>query len=96
MTFKKGQSGNPNGRPRKNKAMSEELRRLLQRQAPGTKRSNLEVLVAKLLDMAEAGQLDAIKYICDRLEGRPAQAVELSGDEARPVTFRYIDGNEEA
>lgn len=95
MSWRKGQSGNPKGRPPKGKAMSEELRRLLARQASGSKRTNLEVLVANLIDMALAGQLDAIKYICDRLEGRPAQAVELGGDEARPITFVYVDGNKE-
>lgn len=96
MKWKKGQSGNPNGRPPKSKALSEELRRLLQRHAPGSKKSNLEVIVAKLLELAREGDKDALRYVFDRLEGRPAQALELTGDDARPVTFRYIDGNEEA
>jgi len=96
MTWKKGQSGNPRGRPAKGKAMSEELRRLLQRQAPGKKETNLEVIVAKLVALAlEGGQLDAIKYICDRLEGRPPQAIELGGDKARPLRITYVDGNKE-
>lgn len=94
--FKKGQSGNPNGRPPKSRALSEELRRLLQRRAPGTKRTNLEVIVDQLVTLARDGDKDALRYVFDRLEGRPAQALELTGDEARPVTFRYIDGNEEA
>ncbi len=96
MTWRKGQSGNPNGRPRKNKAMSEELHRLLQRQSPGKKETNLQVITAKLMALAEAGRLDAIKYICDRLEGRPAQAVQLTGDEKQPLRITYVDGNKEA
>lgn len=95
-TWKKGQSGNPKGRKPKSRAVSEEIRRLLQQRAPSTKRSNLEVIVSKLMALAREGDKEAIKYICDRLEGKPAQAVLLTGDDARPVTFRYIDGNEEA
>ncbi len=95
MGWKPGQSGNPKGRPTKGKAISEEMRRLLQGQAPGTKQTNLAVLVAKLVEMALAGQLDAIKYICDRLEGRPPQAVELSGDKARPLHITYVRGSEQ-
>lgn len=95
MAWKKGQSGNPNGRPPKAKAMSEELRRLLQRHAPGTKRSNLEVLVAKLVELAHGGDKDALRYIFDRLEGRPAQALEFSGDEARPLHITYVRGSEQ-
>ena len=51
--------------------------------------------MAKLVEMALAGQLDAIKYICDRLEGRPPQAVELSGDKARPLHITYVRGSEQ-
>lgn len=96
MGWTKGQSGNPNGRPRKNKAMSDELRRLVQGKAPGKKETNLQIITAKLMALAEAGQLDAIKYIFDRLEGRPAQAVQLTGDEKQPLRITYVDGNKEA
>lgn len=96
MAWKKGQSGNPNGRPRKNKALSEELRRLLQGQALGKKETNLQVIVAKLVALAREGDKDAIRYIFDRLEGRPAQALELTGDKERPVRITYVDGNKEA
>ena len=95
MTFKAGQSGNPAGRPKKGKALSDELRRLLQSQAPGSKRSNLQVLVAKLVAMARKGDRDCLRYIFDRLEGRPAQSMELTGDEKRPLHITYAKGSEE-
>jgi hypothetical protein len=95
MTWKKGQSGNPNGRPRKNKALSEELRRLLQGQAPGKKETNLQVITAKLVTLAREGDKDAIRYIFDRLEGRPAQALEFSGDKARPLHITYGRGSDQ-
>ena len=94
MAWVKGQSGNPAGRKPKTRAMSDELRRLLQNKAPGTKRSNLEVLVAKLVEMARDGDKDILRYVFDRLEGRPAQAVELTGDKARPLRIEYVKGKE--
>jgi len=39
--------------------------------------------------------VDAAKYICDRLQGKPAQAVELSSDERRPLRIEYVVGGNE-
>ena len=94
MGWVKGQSGNPKGGPRKNKALSEELRALLQRQAPGSKHTNLKELVAKLVRMALKGDKDCLRYIFDRLEGRPAQSMEITGDEKKPLHITYV-GKEE-
>jgi hypothetical protein len=49
-----------------------------------------QVIMGKLLSMAATGNLEAIKYVLDRLEGKPAQAVELSGDERRPLRIEYV------
>ena len=92
--WKKGESGNPNGRPRKNKSLSEELRRVLQERAPDLEQTNLQVIVAKLVEMARDGDKDILRYVFDRLEGRPAQAVELTGDKARPLRIEYVKGEE--
>ena len=89
----KGKSGNPNGRPRKPKAFTELLRKLLAAKREDG-RTRMEAIVEQLMAKAEAGEIDAIKYLCDRLDGKPRQAVELSGDEARPLRITYVIGNE--
>jgi hypothetical protein len=38
----------------------------------------LRLIVEKLLDKAEAGDLQAIREVIDRLDGKPAQAIERS------------------
>lgn len=93
--WQKGKSANPNGRPRKPKALTELLRKMLAAQrADG--RTRMEAILDKMLSMAEEGHVDAAKYICDRLEGRPAQALELTGDKEKPLRITYVDGNKEA
>jgi hypothetical protein len=34
-----------------------------------------------------AGDIQAIKEVIDRTEGKPTQAVELSGQEGRPISL---------
>lgn len=45
----------------------------------------LRKLADKLFDMALEGDLQAMKEIGDRLEGKPVQATEISGPEGGPV-----------
>ena len=89
MTWAKGQSGNPKGQPLKSRPMTDTLRELLEARGEDG-RTHREVIIAKMISLAEAGNVDAAKYICDRLQGKPAQAVELSGDERRPLRIEYV------
>jgi hypothetical protein len=43
----------------------------------GAEGSRLSAIVDQLLSKAEGGDLDAIKIVLDRLEGRPRQSVSL-------------------
>ena len=45
----------------------------------------LRKIAEKLLDEAEAGNIQAIKELGDRLDGRSAQQVVLSGDPDTPI-----------
>lgn len=93
--WRSGVSGNPNGRPPKGRCISDVLRQMLeQKDAKGVTRKKR--IAAKLLDLAEKGNVELLKYLCDRLEGRPAQALELTGDEKRPLQITYVNGNKEA
>ena len=80
MTFKKGQSGNPSGGLRTRKPWREALERAVKRRDAG-KDGNpqmLEVIADQCVSDAVDGSIAAIKEIGDRLDGKPAQAVDVA------------------
>lgn len=73
MRFKKGESGNPAGRPPKERAISAILERIgSEAYQDITKR---EAMLRIIYDMALGGDLAAAKFIADRTEGTPIQTV---------------------
>ena len=87
----KGQSGNPNGRPRKAHSMTEAIARLLDAKGKDGVLVR-DAVAAKLTEMALGGDIVALKYVCDRLDGHPAQALEHSGPEGERLGFKVIIG----
>lgn len=66
---------------RKSKRISEALERACLQEDGARIRQGVE----KLLDAFSAGEPWAIQQVWDRYEGKPAQAVTVSGDEDRPL-----------
>lgn len=56
----------------------------------GKKTTYLNRIATKVVTLAASGDVPAIKELFDRIDGKPAQAVELSGDAANPVAFNMI------
>ena len=50
----------------------------------------LEELAETFLVACEEGNLMALKELADRLDGKPAQSVALSGDAENPLAFTEI------
>ena len=77
--FKKGQSGNPGGKP---KALSlvAELRKELLKGASGSHVTNKEMVAHKLVQMALAGDVPAIKLCFEYVDGKAVQPVEHGGE----------------
>lgn len=77
----KGQSGNPNGRPKGSKAelteLKQELEVAVRRSLPAQKIINI---VTKIADMAEAGDVKAAKLILDKFVSNATGAEEVAGD----------------
>ena len=73
------QPGNCNAT--KNRALREELAVTLESDKGRRLRQGLEAIV----DMAASGDLAAMSFIFDRIDGKPRQAVEMSGETMRPV-----------
>lgn len=85
--FKPGQSGNPAGRPKGVKYVSEAVREFLERAlAPGSEYSLADALAKALIDQALAGDVSALREVMDRAEGKVAVAV--TGADGGPLLGR--------
>ena len=83
----KGRSGNPGGRP-KRKPLTDALIAELNTAAQGTDVTKLQAIVQRLVQMAAAGDLGAIKHIHAYVEGLPTQKVDIRGEVER-LAARY-------
>jgi hypothetical protein len=89
MPFTKGQSGNPNGRPRKGRSLTEALEKAMKKKREDGKKTS-EALTDVLIDLAiKEKNIAAIKYIMDRVEGKPTESIELT-DGATDQRLREI------
>jgi hypothetical protein len=75
--FKPGETGNKNGRPKLTK-LTEALREQLAEVSPNApERTVAEVIARALIREAVSGNVQAIRELADRTEGKPMQKVDL-------------------
>lgn len=87
-TFPAGKSGNPNGRPRE-KSLTTQLKEALKGIEKSTGEDFGVLLVKRLMEKAiSGGDMKAITYIFDRLDGRPKQGIELGGLDGDPIEYK--------
>lgn len=85
--FKKGQSGNPNGRPKgsyKRNHITEALKELIKEKHYKLKDTGemvvaYDIIAEKILDKAVAGDFKYIELVLDRSEGKVTQGVRMTG-----------------
>lgn len=70
---KKGEVRNPNGRPKKGTAIADILNKLLD--TPKDNKTRREIILDKVLTMAENGEMAAINFIADRTEGKALERI---------------------
>lgn len=91
MPFAKGNRANPNGRPKKGQALTDLLRLRMAEPGPDG-RLNSEIVADKLIALACAGEMDAIKVVFDRLDGKVATPVDLQGEQRINIVLDWGDG----
>jgi hypothetical protein len=87
-----GQSGNPSGRPKK-LHITDAIRLELEQPGPDGM-TNDAAIARKLVEMARGGNLEAIREIADRTEGKARQRTELSGPEGAALPFEIPETRE--
>lgn len=77
--FKPGQSGNPGGRPR-TKAVTEAYKSMLAEVDPRDPqgRTYAEIIAGAQIKLASSGDTAAAREVCDRTEGKPRQALDVT------------------
>ena len=82
----KGVSGNPNGRPKKGKSLTEAIERGIP----------YDLVVKKLKELVMAGDVAAIKYVCDRVDGRPRETLETIIETPKVIWYDETDTEDKA
>lgn len=85
--WKKGQSGNPKGRP-KGAGLTDAVRRVLSQEHNG--RPVVEVLAEIVVRHALAGKYTFAKEIWDRIDGRVQDKLEVESKGAQPVVLTIL------
>ena len=83
--WKKGESGNPNG---SRNAYTDLIREFCFQDVNGRERR--EIILSKLFQIAERGDLRAIQFIVERLEGKALERQERT-TKSEPIQVMVID-----
>jgi len=87
--FKKGQSGNPNGRPRKLPELDKLLADVLGEEKDGV--TAAEVILKALRVKAAKGDVRAIEVMLDRAYGKAQQTISHEGKLPTKIEFVFSD-----
>ena len=80
-SWKKGQSGNPHGRPKKEFTVAEKIRAILKETSDeNDKRTYLEIFARRVVFDAIRGDPTARKIVMQYVDGLPIQKIKMGGD----------------
>lgn len=87
------------GRPKgstKPKIMAEALIVALNRTAGKGKTRKLALIAEKLVDLAESGDVSAIREVFDRVDGKSHQSVDVDATLAGELKLRWMKADEQS
>ena len=67
---------NRNGRPKKEHCLTDLLKETLDKQRTDTGKTNKQMIIDKMFELAEKGDSVILKYLFDRVDGKPLQTIE--------------------
>lgn len=85
--FKPGQSGNPNGRPKKLPRLDDLLSDIMGEEKDGI--TAAEAILKRLRQMATQGNIKAAEMLLDRSYGKARQPVELPGKDGGAIKIEW-------
>ena len=85
--FSKGQSGNPNGRPKKLPALDVIMANVMGKEKDGI--TAAEAIIMKLREMATKGDIKAAQLLLDRGYGKAKQNIDIT-TQGKKVTIPTI------
>jgi hypothetical protein len=91
--WKKGTSGNPRGRPKKQDCLTNLLREEIQKTCPADreKRTWKELVVRATLQLAMKGNATALKEVWERMDGKVLQTERLQfGEDGKQITISVV------
>lgn len=89
--FKKGTSGNPNGRPKNDFALNEHIREIANIPVGKSKKSMLEAVVHTVYQEALDGNMTAVNFLADRILGKPNQSIGIKDTTDEPIKVFNFD-----
>lgn len=96
--WKKGVSGNPRGRPKKQDCLTSLLKEEINKICPADReqRTWKQLIVLATLQLTLKGNATALKEVWERLDGKILQTekVQLEGSEAQKVTIKVVYDDE--
>ena len=95
--WKKGVSGNPQGRPKKQDSLTNLLKEEIGKICPADreKRTWKQLIVRATLQLAMKGNATALKEVWERLDGKTLQTerLELGGTDRKQVLIKVVYGD---
>jgi len=89
--FKKGTSGNPNGRPKSGFALNEYITELANIPVGRSKKTMLESVVHRVYQEALDGNMTAVNFLADRILGKPNQSIGIKDTTDEPIKVFDLD-----
>lgn len=93
MTFIKGKSGNPGGRPKRDWTWASLYEEEVNKKLTGTDGSSIdakEAVARRVIKMAIEGDIQAIKELTNRMDGMPPQDLTSGGEKIDTNIHVYI------